>query len=232
MTLSGFPDDQAYANWHGLVLENGAITVPGAGTTYGPFAVHNFASVKVLLTFSGGTVIWQMNYYADEAMTQQVGSYQMYATNQTSVSALVPADGPWLEIVASCPGGDAVNLTVSVQPCNVATQRIAYLGYGGCVASGSVSCPANSDLFYFPEWVTPGIAAVYFGPEDTDAELTLELEGQTNMPTGASDLWRLTKPAAEVQAMCLLPDFPVEFKVSNADLTNAHSFRLGVVPSM
>jgi hypothetical protein len=230
VTASGFPDDQGYANWHGTVLVDNSASIPGAGETFGPFLVDSFAAIKLQTANAGGTCEVAVNYYADEAGDTQLGAYVLWVTNQTDLNVLIPADAAWLQVTVTPQSGDATMLDLTVAPSNVATPKIAYLGYGSTIATGSVSLPEAEDIFYYPAFVCPGPCAIYFGPEDDDAMLTLELEAQSGIGIGTGDLWRVTKPADEVQLTCQLPDFPVEFKVSNADAANAHAFRLGATP--
>lgn len=232
MTTAGYPDWQDYSQWHAAPLVNGTQAVPSIGVTLGPFAVHNWASLKFLITNVSTSVGVVITYYNDQALTQQCGTYTLNASIAAPCVVLVPNDGQWVTIALQPGLSTAMTCYVNVAPTNVATPRLAYSGSNGTLASGNVSVPLSGSVSEFMSVTAPGPAFLFFGPIDTTGKLTLEMVGAENPPTGAFDLAKWTGPVTEINTMILLPDFSVLFHITNTDATAAHSFRLTCIPTV
>lgn len=231
-TAAGTEDWQAYGNWHAVPLVNGLQAVPSIGVTLGPFPLHNWASIKVLINTVSTSMAMVVNYWNDQAMTQLAGTYTLYASIAAPVVVLVPADAQWVTITLDPGLSTAMTCYVNVAPCNVATSKLVYSGSGGTLASGNVSVPASGANTQFMGVTAPGPAFLFFGPVDTTGKLTLEMLGSENPPTGAFDLAKWTGPTAEINTLILLPDFAVDFHITNTDAAAAHSFRLTCIPTV
>lgn len=225
---TGYPDFQAYAQWRGAALVAQFNTSYGLGTTsYGPFYVGDYASISLFGSVGSTQPLLVAMTFSDDAAgvnTLEVVEWALF--NGVQVQCSVPARGNYVKLSVNNVGVSSVPGTFYMQPTNVITPNIKYLGQpqGTCLVNSFGTIAASATTTTQGLWVFGGLAM--FSVEDQSnnkwhGRLQFWNRNTQNMQTfawidGGGGQQRLA-------VLVVLPPATVQTLVTNDD-TVSHSF--------
>lgn len=156
---SGFPDWQQYASWRGsLAIDDAPNVAAGAAFGIGSFAMGNYASVRVRITTSVGRTEIVMLGEDDPFGAGQHLIKRWIASTDTSVHCVIPVPTTYVEFEGTADAALGWQGTISVQPVNVATDKVHYYGYNSIVTAENIVINAGVTHTYYPVVMLPGPA--------------------------------------------------------------------------
>lgn len=117
----GYPDFQRLSNWDGPVLWQPTPGAYSATLTSPVMRVDRYQSLAVLVLLTAGKVLFSANWYADQALSTQIGSRQIFldgAAGQYASGRLVNL-GAWCQVqLLQMAGGSFTLSTTAIAPTN------------------------------------------------------------------------------------------------------------------
>jgi hypothetical protein len=156
---SGFPDWQQYASWRGQMLLDAAPNI-GANQAFGlgSYAMGNYASVRVRITSSVGRTDIYL-YGTDD--TSGGGKHlikRWVASTDTSIHCVIPIPTTYIQIEGFSATVGGWQGTVSVQPVNVATDKVHYYGFNSLTVVEGANINPGATIVTYPVVLLPGPA--------------------------------------------------------------------------
>lgn len=156
---SGFADWQQYASWRGQMFFNQGITLANNELrNLGRYAVGNYASVRVRIAANAnGAEVYLWG--ADDVFDNGLHLIKRWVTRpNTSIHALIPVPTTYIKVEIQGEPTAAWDGTVSVQPVNVATDKVHYYGFNGIAQVFGANLGPGGTAFYYPPVLLPGPA--------------------------------------------------------------------------
>lgn len=105
--VRGYPDWQRRSSVADQVLLYYTGRVAVANDQFGPFYVGNVPQLFVRMRATVGNVLMQLQFYADQALTQLVSAFTVESRALVQFSQTVSVQAPWLKVVvAEAVGGN------------------------------------------------------------------------------------------------------------------------------
>ena len=178
MTVTGYPDWQAYPRWQGSALVAGTVSV-GAGdtATYAGY-VSSFSAVMLSVSVpSGSPLAVTLNWYADDTEALNIIGYEWALYGDCNiVQVLVPSMGQYLSLGLYNPAGSAVEVTASCQPVNAAADRPAYQYTQVNLSGGFETVGAGDSVTAWAAHVMEGRGLLCVNSQEAGASWSAEID--------------------------------------------------------
>lgn len=160
--LTGYPDYQQYPAWRGNVLTSGFVTLgPSVTQTFGPYAMANFASVRI--SIQGNTNGCRVRLFGqnDAAGTGQTFIQWWDIRPATTVIVVVPVIYSYILIDVVSTASATNKIFLSAQPMNTSAHKTFYTGGNGSADAVGVTINNGQTLRFDPFNLVPGLAHLW-----------------------------------------------------------------------
>jgi hypothetical protein len=226
-TPRGHPDYQGYPVWTGPnMLPTGNLNLSPGNTTYGPFAVTQFAASRIRLSFGAGQATIFLNWWQDAAGTIGAGVETWKINANVGLDVVIVNVAPFASLTIDNTGGG--NITGS-QPLwagsNATTGRVIYPVVIDDVTANPLSIPASGSAILRPGWIKEGPVYLYILPGDALGKLQFFLNNEDEAGGITCNLAGPITPTAEITRLLQTTARILALHVTNSDAGAAHSFQ-------
>lgn len=225
--LQGYQDFQSYGQWRSAQLLAATFpTLPVGATSYGPFAMQNYAGVFLDFEPLAGFGAVSIDWYLDPATSIHVGADQWSVSSGTGLRVNVPGRGTFFVVTANNLAAAPGQWQTEVMLTNAVSDHFTYPLRRQSVLARLNSCPASGSLFFGYPFIFPGPTYLWF--QDNGASTHLSLYGFVEDGAGNNkgSLFFYPAPQNTIQLNFSLPAEIFSLQVSNNDAGAAHAFDL------
>jgi len=209
---AGHPDFQQYASWRGApIVSNPAAGLGPGGNNYGITPIPHYSSLTVRVYNGNRNVTAGVIFYADAGGVTTVQTMQFIIPVGGTLSANVPALGPFVQFSVGNLGAAGGAVGLFVQPTNIPAPAPVYISNasGAPLAWGSASLAASASLTITTAEVYAGLVS-FFGSTSSgtqwhgtanyydDGALAFQLIGEINTDKSQQRRQLLTAAPASI----------------------------------
>lgn len=223
---TGSPDFQTPLPWKSLnVFGSQLRSWPNGASSTAVFPTLAFAAVQLYFAIqtSGDTGALTINWWADSAGTQSLGSDSWGVSFFHYLKVTLPAEAPYFSVTFTNASGHASNVINYAFLSNVPVARPTYPVTGSIAAQIGVSVAISSSIFDNIRFYTKGRGHLRLNPTTASGKLQAILSTADINGNQVSILYLNNGFTTEQHFDFPYPDLRVNLEIDNLDTVAAHS---------
>jgi hypothetical protein len=221
----GYPDYQTYPLWRGLPVTAQAFTVTIASPQTVQGYVSSWSSIYLGCTGPANGITVALTFFTDQSQATQLATFGFTVIAGTGLNYAIPIYGNYVVITLSTSQAGNQNVTLTVQPTNIAVLRPTYIGVENRIAVLAASVAATSTNTHLLPAITNGNGMLFFHDLTGSAKLNVRVRRLSEGAAEVDDHAGLFGSAAPTQVPFMSGPRPVSISVFNTDVA-AHTYDL------